>query len=418
VRSLILEAKGEIEMPRTRFFHSLVLASAVLWSGATAGQQASDPIRIGVIDDMSGMVEALGGKGSLLAATMAVEDFGGKVLGRPLQIVSADHQNRPDVGGSVAAEWFDRGGVEAIVSGGVSSVTLAIQQLAKARPNKVLLVGGSQATDISGKSCTANTVQFAANNYSLAAPVTKVLTAQGLNTWFIMVVDYTAGHAAQAAATAMVEAAGGKVIGSARFPVDATEFSAFILQAQAAKPKVLAIGVGGDQGQNIVRQAAEFGLQSSGITIAPLVMYITDIHAMGAQVAQGLRLSTAFYWDRNEQTRAWSKRFFDKHGKMPTQNQASAYAAVTHYLQSVHASGSTDGTKVVPKMKASEVQNAVYQGGFIREDGSYVRPIYVVEVKSAQEQKYAWDYYKIIREVPANEAFMSLAEQGCPNPTK
>jgi branched-chain amino acid transport system substrate-binding protein len=392
------------------------LALALCSSASFA--QKSDPFKIGVIDDMSGILSELGGKGSLVAVSMAVEDFGGKVLDRKIELVSADHQNRPDIASSIAQEWLDKGGVEAIVTGGASTTSLAIQSMAKSRTSKAVLVSGSMATDISGKACTPNSVQFAPNNFSIAAPLTRTLMEKGLNTWFLTVVDYSAGHAAQAAMTAMVQSAGGKVVGAARFPTDATDYSAYILQAQALQPKVLAVGAGGDQGENVVRTAAEFGLQASGTTIVMATNFITDVHSLGLKTAQGGYIAEAFYWDLNDKTREFGKRFFARLGKMPTQMQASAYAATVHYLQAVQASGTANAAKVISKMKATPVNNAAFQTGYIREDGAYVRPVYVFQIKKPEESQYPWDYYKVVREVPGDAAFQPMKDQGCPNPTK
>jgi len=394
-----------------------VALAAMLAPGMLSAQQPA-PFKIGVIDDMSGIVSELGGKGTLIAVNMAVEDYGGKVLGRPIAVVSGEHQNRPDLAATITQEWLEKGGIEVVITGGASNASLSVQTVVKNNPTKTFLVGGSLAPDFSGKACTPNTVQFTANNYTLANPLARVLTKLGKDAWFVMVVDYASGHAAQAATIATVQASGGKIVGSARFPSDATDYSAYILQAQALKPKVLAFAAGGDQGQNIVRTASEFGLVASGTTIAGLSSFITDVHALGLQIAQGAHLAEAFYWDRNERTREFSKRFFARHGKMPTQMQATAYAAISHYLPAVAAVGTPDATKVVSKMKATEVNNAVYQGGVIREDGAYVRPIYVFRVKKPEESKYPWDYYTLVQEVPGEEAFLSLKDHGCPNPTK
>lgn len=406
-----------MKLAQRRILAVALAAMGTLLSLPAASQQTGS-FKIGVIDDMSGAVSELGGPGSLLAATMAVEDFGGKVLGRKIEIVSADHQNRPDVATSIAQRWLDKENVEVILSGGASTTSLAIQSMAKTRPTKTVMVGGSYATQISGVNCTPNSMQFNANNYSLATPLTKYLTKVGLNSWYILVVDYSAGHAAQAATTSVVEASGGKVVGAARFPLDATDMSAYILQALSSKPKVLAFAQGGDQGQNIVKAAAQFGLVASGTRIAQLSSFITDVHAVGLKAEQGSYIAESFYWDLNEKTREFSKRFFLRHKKMPTQSHASAYAAIAHYLQAVQAMGTADATKVVSKMKATEVNNAAFQGGRVREDGAYVRPIYIFEIKKPEESKYAWDYYKLVSTIPGDQAFQPMKEQGCPNPTK
>lgn len=387
--------------------------TAVLAAAFASTALSQETLKIGVMDDMVGYASELGGPGTAVAVEMAVDDFGGSVNGKTIELTRADHQNKPETAGSIAAKMFDVEQVQAIVVGGASSAALSIVETVKDRPSKTLLVSGSNAPEVTGKSCTANTVQFASGNYSLAAPVAKLLSDQGLLDWYTMVIDYSAGHAAGETAKVIVEAAGGTMHGADSLPPETTDFSSTLLKAQATGAKVLGIGFSGNQLQNIVRQAREFGITSSGMTLAPLVMFITDTHSMGLELAQGLQLATPFYWDRTDETRAWSQRFFERHKTMPTQMHANAYAATMHYLEAVKAEGSTDATKVVPKMKATPVKSNVYPEGEVREDGAFVRPMYVVKVKTPAETQGEWDYYEVIGEVPAADAFVPLEKTGC-----
>jgi branched-chain amino acid transport system substrate-binding protein len=397
-----------------RLHLALVSALAVACTGATAvhAQVSDDVVRIGVLNDQSGLYADLGGPGSVVAARMAVEDAGGSVLGKPVEIVFADHQNKSDVGAAVARQWFDVGKVDMAIGFDHSAVALAVEQLAAER-NKIAIAGAVGSTAFTGKSCTANEASWIYDSYALTTSLAKATVAEGRDTWFFITVDYAFGHSLEADATAAVKAAGGKVLGSVRHPLNTSDFSSYLLQAQASGAKVIAFANGGGDMVNAVKQANEFGLTKNQTTVA-LLIFISDVHSMELRAAQGLKFVTAFYWDRNDETRAWSKRFFERHGRMPTMPQAAVYSAIRHYLTAIAAAGTDEAKAVMARMRATPVNDFYVTNGRLREDGRLVHDMYFAQVKTPAESTKAWDYYKILGTIPGDQAFRSLADGGCP----
>ena len=394
----------------------LALVFALLVTGLAAhgarAQISDDVVKIGVLNDQTGLYADLGGPGSVVAAKMAVEDFGGEVLGKPIEIVSGDHQNKSDVGAGIAREWFDVGKVDMAIGFDNSSVALAVEQLA-AEKNRIAIAGAVGSTAFTGKSCTPNEASWVYDSYALTTSLAKAVVAEGRDTWFFLTVDYAFGHSLEADATAAVKTAGGKVLGSVRHPLNTADFSSYLLQAQASGAKVVAFANGGGDMVNATKQANEFGLTKTQ-SIVSLLVFISDVHSMQLQAAQGLKLVTAFYWDRNDETRAWSKRFFGKFGRMPTMPQAAVYSAITHYLGSIKAAGTDEAKAVMAKMRELPVNDFYVKGGHVRADGRLVHDMYLAQVKTPAESRGPWDYYKILATIPGDQAFRSLADGGCP----
>jgi branched-chain amino acid transport system substrate-binding protein len=393
---------------------ALISALAIACTGATAvqAQVSDDVVRIGVLNDQSGLYADLGGPGSVVAARMAVEDAGGSVLGKPVEIVFADHQNKSDVGAAIARQWFDIGKVDMAIGFDHSAVALAVEQLAAER-NKIAIAGAVGSTAFTGKSCTANEASWIYDSYALTTSLAKATVAEGRDTWFFITVDYAFGHSLEADATAAVQAAGGKVLGSVRHPLNTSDFSSYLLQAKASGAKVIAFANGGGDMVNAIKQANEFGLTKNQTTVA-LLIFISDVHSMELQAAQGLKFVTAFYWDRNDETRAWSKRFLAKHGRMPTMPQAAVYSAIRHYLTAIAAAGTDEAKAVLARMRAMPVNDFYVTNGHLREDGRLVHDMYFAQVKTPSESAKPWDYYKILGTIPGDQAFRSLADGGCP----
>jgi branched-chain amino acid transport system substrate-binding protein len=392
----------------------LACVVAMVMLGATeARAQISDGIvKIGVLNDQSGLYADLGGPGSVTAARMAAEDAGGTVLGKPIEIVFADHQNKADIGVAVARRWFESEKVDMATGFDNSSVALAVEQLA-AELNKIAIAGAVGSTAFTGKNCTPNEASWIYDSYALTTSLAKSTVAEGRDTWFFITVDYAFGHSMEADATAAVLAAGGMVLGSVRHPLNTSDFSSYLLQAQASGAKVVALANGGGDMVNAVKQANEFGLSKTQSVVA-LLAFITDIHSMSLQVAQGLKFVTAFYWDRNEETRAWSKRFFAKQGQMPTMAQAGVHSAVRHYIASVAAAGTDEPKAVMAKMRELPVNDFYVENGHVRADGRLVHDMYFAQVKKPSESREPWDYYNILATIPGDQAFRPLAEGGCP----
>jgi branched-chain amino acid transport system substrate-binding protein len=393
----------------------LALAVAgVLGLGTAQAQVSGNVIKIGVLSDMSSLYTDLAGAGSVVAAKMAVEDSGIEKKGYKVEIVSADHQNKPDVGSSIARRWYDAEGVDVIVDVPNSGVALAVSQITKDK-NKVFLASGPGTSDLTGKSCSPNTVHFTYDTWMLANGTGTAITKHGGNSWFFITADYAFGHALQRDTTAAVEKAGGKVLGSVNVPLNTQDFSSFLLQAQASKAKVIGLANAGGDTTNSIKQAAEFGIVKGGQQLAGLLVFITDIHALGLQTAQGLTFTETFYWDMNDKTRAFAKRFApqDK-GIHPTMVHAGVYAALLQYFKAVEALKSdSDGVKVVDKMKEMPTDDPLFGKGSIRADGRGIHPANLVQVKTPAESKQPWDYYKILATIPADEAFRPLKDGGC-----
>jgi branched-chain amino acid transport system substrate-binding protein len=394
----------------------LVLVSALLASCLSAhdarAQISDDVVRIGVLNDQSGLYADLGGPGSVVAARMAVEDFGGTVLGKPVEIVYADHQNKSDVGAAIAREWFEVGKVDMVIGFDHSAVALAVEQLA-AEKGRIAIAGAVGSTAFTGKSCTPTEASWIYDSYALTTSLAKAIVAEGRDTWFFITVDYAFGHSLEADASAAVRAAGGKILGSVRHPLNTADFSSYLLQAQASGAKVVAFANGGGDMVNATKQANEFGLTKNQ-TIVSLLVFISDVHSMQLQAAQGLKFVTAFYWDRDEETRIWSKRFFERQGRMPTMPQAAVYSAIRHYLGAIEAAGTDEAKAVMAKMRERPVNDFYVKNGRLRQDGRLVHDMYFAQVKTPAESKGPWDYYKLLATIPGGQAFRPLAEGGCP----
>jgi branched-chain amino acid transport system substrate-binding protein len=381
----------------------------VLGLGAAAAQTT---VKIGVLSDMSGVYADIGGPGSVEAAEMAVDDFDPAKHGMKVEIISADHQNKPDVGSGIARQWYDVDHVDAIADVPNSGVALAVSGVTREK-NKVFLISGAADSDLTDKSCSPNTVHWTYDTWALAHGTGSAIVKNGGKTWFFITADYAFGHALERDTTAVVKAAGGQVLGSARVPLDTADFSSYLVQAQASKAQVIGLANAGGDTINSVKQAAEFGIVKGGQRLAGLLVFLSDVHALGLQAAQGLTLTTAFYWDLNDQTRTFAKRFAARNGgKYPTMVQAGVYSSVLHYLQAVEKVGSPeDGAKVVEAMKATQYDDPLFGPTQIRVDGRAMHAMYLVEVKKPSESKGPYDYFKVLTKIPANEAFRPLSEE-------
>lgn len=393
-----------------------VTCLAASFCAAPVHAQYSDGvIRIGVMNDMSGLYSDITGQGSVVAARMAVEDFGAAAKGMKVEILAADHQNKPDVGSGIARRWIDIDKVDVIVDVPTSSIALAVNEIVREK-NKVFLISGAGASDLTGAKCSPNSVHWTYDTWSTANGTAKAMVRTGGDTWFFITADYAFGHAIERDTSAVVEANGGKVVGRVRHPFPGTDFSSFLLQAQASKAKVIGLANAGGDTVNSIKQAAEFGLTQRGQSLAGLLIFINDIHALGLKVAQGLVLTEAFYWDRNDGSRDFARRFAPQaKGNMPSMIQAGVYAAVLHYLKAVEALNSdADGKAVVAKMKEMETDDPLFGKGKIRIDGRKIHDMFLYEVKRPEESSGGWDYYKLRATIPAAEAFRPLNEGGCP----
>jgi len=395
-----------------RFAGSLAFAAAVI---ATAAQAQTTTVKIGVLTDMSSLYADDNGAGSIAAVKMAVEDFNPTAHGIKVEIVSADHQNKPDIGANIARQWFDVDGVDAIIDVPNSGVALAVNEVAREK-NKVLLVSGAAISDLTGPKCSPNTVHWTYDTWMLAHSTAGALAKTTGDTWFFLTSDYAFGHALERDATAVVIANGGKVLGSVSHPLNNQDFSSFLLQAQASKAKIIGLANAGGDTINAIKQGSEFGITSGGQNFAALLFYIGDVEALGLKVAQGLVLTETFYWDMNDGTRAWSKRWqAERPGKYPNMNQAGDYAATLHYLKAIAALKSTaDGKAEVAKMKEIPTDDPLFGKGTIRIDGRKIHPAYLFEVKKPEQSKYPGDDYVLRATVPADEAFRPLKDDNCP----
>jgi branched-chain amino acid transport system substrate-binding protein len=391
---------------------TLVL-SAALSLAMMAAAHAQVSVKLGVLNDRSGIYSDLTGEGSVIAARMAVEDFKAAEKGIKVDIVAADHQNKPDVGAGIARQWYDQDGVDAILDVPTSSVALAVNTVTRDK-NKVFINSGGGTSDLTGSQCSPNTVHWTYDTWALANGTGTAMVKRGGDSWFFITADYAFGQALERDATALVTKAGGKVVGSVKHPFPGQDFASFLLQAQSSKAKVIAFANAGGDTINSVKQAAEFGIVQGGQSLAGLLVFVTDVHSIGLQVAQGLVLTEAFYWDLNDQTRAWSKRFAEKNGgKMPTMVHAGVYAGALHYLKAVEALKDKDATKVIAKMKETPTDDPLFGKGKIRPDGRKIHDMYLFEVKKPSESKGEWDLYKLVATIPAEQAFRPMNEGGC-----
>ena len=389
-----------------------LLATSAAALAEPADKISDGAVRIGLILDMSGPYADVTGIGSLTAARMAAEDVGGKVLGKPIDVLGADHQNKPDLASAKANEWFDREHLDALVDVAASSTALAAQEVAKQR-NKIIILNGPATTRLTNESCGPQTVHYAYDTYALANGTGQAVVKHGGDSWFFLTVDYTFGHDLEKDTTNAVKAAGGKVLGGVRHPLNTADFSSFLLQAQASKAKVVGLANAGTDTIQAIKQAGEFGLTRQQ-QLAALLIYITDVHSLGLNVAQGMLLTTGFYWDLNEDTRAWSRRYFERMGKMPNMSQAGVYSATRHYLKAVATAGSDDTAAVMRAMRETPIDDFYARNGRIREDGRTVHDMYLVEVKKPAESKAPWDYYKMLATIPGEQAFQPLSASRCP----
>lgn len=378
---------------------------------------SDDVVRIGVITDMGGALSDLSGRGSLTAVKMAVEDFGGKVLGKPVEVLEADHQNKPDVAANKVREWFDVQKVDMITDLTNSAAALAAIEIARQK-NRIAIVNGAGATRITNDSCSPNSIHYAWDTYAMANGTAKAIIRKGGTTWYFLTADYAFGHQSERDVTDVVNASGGKVLGSSRHPFNASDFSSFMLSAKASGAKIIGLANGGSDTINAIKSAQEFGIDPAKQNLAGLAVFITDIHGVGLKAAQGLQLTEAFYWDRDEQTRAWSRRYFERMKKMPTAIQAANYSSTLHYLRAVKEAGTDATALVMARMKATKVNDFFARNGTIREDGRMVHDMYLVQVKAPSESKYPWDYYKVLATIPGDEAFQPLSKSTCPLVTR
>ncbi|WP_158813547.1 ABC transporter substrate-binding protein [Methylocapsa sp. S129] len=393
---------------------SALMASLLLTTAAFADDKI---VKLGELDDQSGLYADSGGPGSVLSVNMAVEDSGLRAKGWTIDVISADHQNKPDLAANIARQWFDVDKVDAIIGVQNSGTALAVTSVAKEK-NGVFLDSGAASSDLTGKACNANMIHWAYDTYALANGTGKALVKEGGDSWFFITADYAFGHALQRDTSAVVEANGGKVVGSANVPLNTPDFSSFLLQAQSSKAKVIGLANAGGDTTNSIKQAHEFGIVEGGQKLAALLTFISNVHALGLDVAQGLTLTSTFYWDMNDGTRAFSKRWSErmKSHAEPTMVQAGDYASTLHYLKALEALGGNphDGAKVVAKMKELPTDDPLFGKGTIRIDGRKIHPAYLFEVKKPSESKYPWDYYKLLATIPADEAFRPLAQSECP----
>jgi branched-chain amino acid transport system substrate-binding protein len=390
---------------------TLLFASFVAAFSLPASAQA--PLKLGLLLDMSGPYADIGGQGSVTAARMAVDDFGGKVLERPIEIVFADHQNKADLAGSLARQWFDDQGVETILDVAASGPALAVNEIAKQR-SKILILNGPAARRLTNEDCAPYTVHYTYDNYALAKGTGEASVKAGYDSWFFITADNVFGKDLEAITSAFVAKNGGKVVGSVRAPLNSADFSSYLLQAQSSQAKVIGLANSGADTINAIKQAAEFGVGKSDQKLVALLVYITDVNSMGLEAAQGLLLTEAFYWDMNDETRAWSRRYFDKMKKMPNMTQAGVYSSTLHYLQAVKAAGTVESSAVMKMMKATPINDLFAHNGRIREDGRMVHDLYLFEVKKPSESKEPWDDYRLVATIPAEEAFQPLSQSTCP----
>lgn len=400
-------------MNTKRLFAKTAAAGLAALGGLAQAQVSDDVVRIGYLADQSGPYASNGGPGSALAIRMAIEDFGGKVTGKPIELIVADDQNKPDIGTSIARRWIDTDKVDAIITGSASSIALGVSNLAR-QARKPFMAAGTATGDLTGKSCSPMNFQFVIDTYFMPRSSIQALLRQGVKTFYFIAVDYAFGNMLATESARFVDAGGGKVVGSVKHPLGTTDFSSFLLQAQASKAQAIVLMNSGEDLTNALKQAREYQIKEQGQIVTSTGMTINAAHAMGLEVAQGLRFVDPFYWDRDEGSRAWSQRFMARHkGVAPNYLQAGAYSAALHYLKAVAAAGTDDGPKVVATMKSTPVNDFQMKNVSIREDGQVMRPGHVVQIKSPGESKGAYDYYKVGAEIPAVEVWRPLSESQC-----
>jgi branched-chain amino acid transport system substrate-binding protein len=394
-----------------------IISSTALLAAAAIGpsfaQQDSTPLKIGVLSDFSSVYSDIGGLGNVEATKMAIEDFGGSMFGKPIELLTADVLNKADVAASIARKWWENENVDMIIDLPTSATALAVTELSK-RFEKIMIVTDAASSDITGKSCSPFTAHWTYDTYANAHTVGSAIVKNGGDTWFFITADYLFGHSVERDTSDVVRAAGGKVLGSVKHPLNTPDFSSFLLQAQASKAKIIGLANGGGDTINAIKQAGEFGIVAGGQNLAAIVMFISDVHSLGLKLAQGLIITEAYYWDLNDKTRAFGNRFLQRIKRMPTMNQAATYSATLHYLKAVQTAGTKDTKTVMAKMRAMPVRDPFTENGVLREDGRMVHSMFLFEVKKPEESKRPWDYYKVLAEVPGDMAFRPLKDGGCP----
>ncbi|WP_108260200.1 ABC transporter substrate-binding protein [Mangrovicoccus ximenensis] len=388
-------------------------ASSLAMASAASAEISDGVVKIGLLTDMSGTYSDLAGPGAVAAAEMAIEDMGGTVAGVPVELLTADHQNKADIAANKAREWGENEQVDAFAELVTTSVALAVYEIAK-QQNKVTLVSGAASSPLTNDACIPSGIHYTYNTRALANGTGAAVVAEGGDTWYFLTADYAFGQSLEADVTKVVEAAGGQVLGSIRHPFPASDFSSFVLQAQASGAKVIGLANAGADTTNAIKAANEFGLVAAGQSLAALLMFITDVHALGLETAQGIQLTTGFYWDMDDETRAWSEKFMERTGNMPSMVQAGVYSSVTHYLKGIEATGSDDTDTVMAWMRETPIDDFFAKGGRIRSDGRMVHDMYLARVKSPSESEGPWDYYDIVRTIPGEEAYGTLEESTCP----
>ena len=391
---------------------SAMTSAAITFSPYASAQISGDTVKIGFITDLSGLYADIDGNGGVEAIKMAIADFGGKVNSKKIELLTADHQNKPDIAASKTREWIDQEGVDLIIAGTNSAAALAMNKIAadKKKPIIVVSAGTSRVTN---EECTPYTVHYSYDTIALSKVAGSAIVKQGGDSWYFLTADYAFGAALEKDASEVVKASGGKVLGSVKAPLNTIDFSSYMLQAQTSKAKILGLANSGGDTINSIKSANEFGITKS-MQLAGLLMFITDIHSLGLQVSQGMYLADAWYWDTNPDTRAWAKRYFEKMKKEPSSTQAADYSATMTFLKAVQAAGTDNGEKVMAQMKSAKINDMFAKNGYIRQDGRMVHDMYLMQVKKPSESKYPWDYYNIISVVPGDQAFATKAESKCP----
>jgi len=408
------QQKPEERMPFShRMFAATTFAVALTISGTALAQPAEAPLKIGIMSDFSSVYSDIGGAGNVEGTKMAIEEFGGTMFGKPIEIVTADPQNKADAAATIARKWYEADNVDMIIDLPTSATALAAMEMSK-RFEKIMIVTDAASSDITGKSCSPYTAHWTYDTYGNAHTVGSAIVKQGGDSWFFITADYLFGHSIERDTGEVVKAAGGKIVGSARHPLNTADFSSFLLQAQSSKAKIVGLAHGGGETINTIKQAADFGIVAVGQNFVGIVRFSSDVHSLGLKLAQGLIITEAYYWDQNDRTRAFGKRFFDRMKRMPTMNQAATYSATLHYLKAVKAAGTRETKAVLAKMREMPVRDAFTDNGVLREDGRMVHSMLLLEVKKPEESKYPWDYYKVLAEVPGDQVFRPMKDGGCP----
>lgn len=401
-----------------RALAATTFAVSLLFGASAQAQQTvqptnTAPLKIGVLADFASVYADIGGQGNVEAAKIAIEEFGGKMFDKPIELVTADALNKADVAATIARKWYEAENVDMIIDLPTSATALAAMEMSK-QFEKIMIVTDAASSDITGKSCSPYTAHWTYDTYGNAHTVGSAIVKQGGDSWYFITADYLFGHSIERDTGDVVRAAGGKVVGSSKHPLNTADFSSFLLQAQSSKAKIVGMANGGGDTINTIKQASEFGIVAGGQKLAGIVMFISDIHSLGLKMAQGLIITEAYYWDFNDRTRAFGKKFFDRMKRMPTMNQAATYSGVLHYLKSVQAAGTRASKPVLAKMREMPVRDAFTDNGYLREDGRMVHSMLLLEVKKPEESKAPWDYYKVLAEVPGEQVFRPMKDGNCP----